>query len=172
MKLYEIQEQLAQIDNVLEQATDPETQQILLDSREQVMQVAGGKIENILDFASDCKAKSDYLANEIKRLQAKKKSVENKIAFLNRMVFDFMKQNGVQKADYGTYTCTVAKTPAKVVIDEANMRFLPEKYLKVSYEPVKDLIKQDMVDGVFKVKVDDQDVEIAHLESGETLRIK
>ena len=57
MKLYEIQEQLAQIDAILENNTDAETQEILESAKQEVLAVAGEKMESILDFVAELKSK-------------------------------------------------------------------------------------------------------------------
>ena len=64
MRLYEIQEQLAQIDAILENNTDAETQEILESAKQEVLAAAGEKIESILDFVADLKARAAFLKDE------------------------------------------------------------------------------------------------------------
>ena len=56
-KLYELEEQLVRIDEILENNTNPETQEILESAKDELLQEINGKVENILNFIADCKGK-------------------------------------------------------------------------------------------------------------------
>lgn len=171
-KVYELQEQLIRIDAILAENTDEETGEILEQAREQVLQEIGNNFEYVLDYIDDVKGKIEQIDNNIKRLQNRKKSIVNYVDFLKGLIFDQLKLQGIDKVEYGTWVVGTRKNTPKVVLDEASLRFLPYKYVKITYEPIKSLIKEDMTDGVFKVNVYGQDVEIAHLEQSESLVIK
>lgn len=166
-KLYELQEQLVKIDDVLEAATDPETQEILESAREDLLATIDGKIEDILNFIADCKAKSEQLKVETVRLVAKRTSLDKKVDYLKNMIMWFMKNNNMKKESYGNWDITVSKTPEKVVLDACDDAF-PEEYKKYSWDIDKTAIKNNIVDG--KLVVNGK--LLAHTESGETIRIK
>lgn len=170
MKLYELQDQLVAIDNILENNTDPESQEILESAKEEVLKEINGKIENVLDFISDCNAKCSQLAEEIKRLTAKKKTLENKSEYLKNLVYTTMKAGGIIKAAYGNWDCTIAKNPPRVVIDDE--QWVPAEFVKTVVSVDKTALKNAMTDGVYRVTVDGQDIQIAHTETSESLRIK
>ena len=171
-KVYELQEQLIRIDAILAENTNEETGEILSQAKEQVLQEIGNNFEFVLDYIDDVKGKIEQIDNNIKRLQNRKKSIVSYVDFLKGLIFDQLKLQGIDKAEYGTWVVGTRENTPKVVLDEASLRFLPNKYVKVYYEPIKSLIKEDMTDGVFKVNVDGQEVEIAHLEQSESLVIK
>ena len=169
-KLYELQDQLVAIDNILENNTDPESQEILETAKEEVLKEINGKIENVLNFISDCNAKCDQLSEEIKRLTAKKKTLDNKSEYLKNLVYTTMKASGIIKAAYGNWDCTIAKNTPKVVIDDE--QWIPDSCCKVVRTVDKTELKKCMWNGEYRKTIDGQDILIAHIEQGESLRIK
>lgn len=171
-KLYELQEQLVKIDDVLEAATDPETQEILESAREDLLATIDGKIEDILNYIADCKAKADQLRVETVRLIAKRTSLDKKVDYLKNMIMWFMKNNNIKKESYGNYDVTISKTPDKVVLD-IDEESLPSWCKKITYTADKTVLKNQMIDGKAFIEGEDgQPLMIAHIESGETIRIK
>ena len=171
-RLYDLQDQLMQIDNILADNTNEETQEILESARDEVLKAIDGKIENILEFMSDCKAKVEQLKSEEIRIAKKRKTLENKAEYLKGMLMWFMKTNNQTKAEFGTWNVSVAKTPDKVVldIDEAS---LPSWCKKITYTADKTVLKNQMIDGKAFIEGEDgKPLMIAHIESGETIRIK
>lgn len=166
-KLYEMQEQLMQIDNILAENTNPDTEEILETAREELLKAIDGKLENILDFISDCKSKADQLAAREEVFYKRRKALEKKVEYLKSLVFGEMKNRGETKSTYGDWNCSIAKTPARVVLDCLE-DLVPEQFTKQIVQIDKTAIKEAMVDGVCKVG----DMPIAHLEQGESLRIK
>lgn len=171
-RLYDLQDQLMQIDNILADNTNEETQEILESARDEVLKAIDGKVENILEFMSDCKAKVEQLKSEEIRIAKKRKTLENKAEYLKGMLMWFMKTNNQTKAEFGTWNVSVAKTPDKVVldIDEAS---LPSWCKKVVYTADKTVLKNQMIDGKAFIEGEDgKPLMIAHIESGETIRVK
>ena len=166
-KLYEMQEQLMQIDNILAENTNPETEEILATAREELLKAIDGKLENILDFISDCKTKADQLAAREEVFYKRRKALEKKVEYLKSLVFSEMKNRGETKSTYGDWNCSIAKTPARVVLDCLE-DLVPEQFTKQIVQIDKTAIKDAMVDGVCKVG----DLQVAHTEQGESLRIK
>lgn len=169
-KLYELQDQLVAIDNILESNTNPDTQDILESAREELLQAIDGKVENILNFMSDCKAKAEQLKAEEERLCKKRKALENKSEYLKNMIYWLMKSNNQQKAEYGTYSCTIARTTPKVIIDDENL--LPAQFIKTTISVDKVALKSAMTDGKYVVSFDGVETQVAHTEENDCLRIK
>lgn len=167
MKLYEMQNNLIAIDSILEENTDSESQEILATAREELLKAIDGKLENILDFISDCKTKADQLAAREEVFYKRRKALEKKVEYLKSLVFGEMKTRGEAKAVYGDWNCSIAKTPARVVLDCLE-DLVPAEFTKTVLQIDKTAIKDAMVDGVCKVG----DFQIGHLETSETLRIK
>lgn len=170
MRLYELQDQLVQIDNILEANTDSESQEILESAKEEILKAIDGKVEDILGFVADCKAKAEQLKAEEERLAKKRKTLENKTEYLKNMVFGLMKSMNQKKADFGTYSCTIARTTPKIVIDDENL--IPAEFIKTTITVDKTALKQKMVDGKYIITFDGIETQVAHTEESESLRIK
>lgn len=167
LRLYELQDQLVAIDNILADNTDPETEEILASAKNQILEQIDGKIENILSYINDCQTRAAQLREEAARLSKKRGSLDKKVEYLKNLICSVMKSNDVKRAEYGTYTVSVAKTPGRVVLDACDDAFLT-KYKRISWDIDKTLLKQDMVNG--KLIVDGK--QLAHLEEGESIRIR
>ena len=174
MRLYEMTEQLLVIDSILSDSIDGETNEILESAREQLMSDINIKMENILEYIANCKSRVDYLKSEEARIANKRKSIEKRIDWLKGMVMGQMKASGLQKEEYGTYTVSIAKTPAKVVLTEDGEQFLPDEYCTLTRTPNKTIIKEAMGgDKELRIAFDGRELVLARLdESGESLRIK
>lgn len=171
--LYELNTQLKAIDDLLVANENPETQEILESAKEQLNQDIETKMESILQYMADCDGKIAQYKEEIARLQAKVKSLSNKKDFLKTLCHNHLIETGVQKAEYGTYTLSIAKTPAKVVLTDDAEALLPEQYFTITKTPNKTAIKEAMTDGELFVMVGDNKITLAKLDTtGTVLRIK
>lgn len=170
MKLYELQESLVNIDNILSNNTNEETQEILESAKEKLLKEVDGKLERILDFMSDCNGKVEQLKAEEERIAKKRKAIENKATYLKNMVYWFMKTNNQQKAEYGTYNCTIARTAPKLVIDDEH--WVPNEFIKTVVSVDKVALKNALTDGTYKVVVDGKEIQVAHTEENDCLRIR
>lgn len=166
-KLYELQDQLVAIDEILAKNTDEETQEILESAKDEIITAIDGKIENILNYIADCKAKADQLRVETVRLVAKRTSLDKKADYLKNMLMWYMKSIDKKKESFGNWDITIAKTAGKVVLDACDDDF-PEKYKKYSWDIDKTALKNEMVDG--QLIIDGK--KLAHIEQSDSLRIK
>lgn len=169
-KLYELQDQLVVIDNILANNTNPETEEILESAKDELLQAIGDKVENILNFIADCNAKADQLKQEEERLYKKRKTLDKKVEYLKGLVFGVMKQNEQQKATYGTWDCTIAKTTPKIIIDDE--QWVPDCCCKTTRVIDKTELKKYIFNGEYRTTIDGQEILVAHTEQGESLRIK
>lgn len=173
-RLYELNDQLRAIDDLLASGVDEETNEILESTRDRLLSDINIKVENILEYIAHCKSRIDYLKSEEQRVGNKRKSFEKRVDWLKGLVMGQLKQKGVRKADFGTYTVSIAKTPAKVVLTDDAMEWLPDNMCTITRVPNKTAIKQAM-GAVTSLKVihDGQEIVVATLDdTGETLRIK
>ena len=109
-------------------------------------------------------AQIDAITNEIKRLQALKKSRESRLDRVKAGYMAFLKAVDKKKVETAHGNMSIAKTTGSVVIDDVNE--LPPAYTvsTVVVTPnkvaIKDAIKRGMT------------IEGAHIQQGESLRIK
>lgn len=171
--LYEMSEQLKAIDSLLVANEDAETQEILESAKEELLQDIDTKMESIIQYMNDCDSKIAQCKEEKARLDAKIKSCTNKKEFLKTLCKNYLIERGTQKAEYGTHTLTVSKTPAKVILTDDAEMLLPDQYCTITRTPNKTAIKEAMTDGELFVQVGDKKVVLATLdETGTTLRVK
>lgn len=171
--LYEMDEQMKTIEAILIANQDPETEEILENAKIALEQDIENKMESILKFKADCDAKIAAIKNEIARLQKKTKTLSNTSDFLKNLCYEhMMTAHRDTPVDYGTWTLSIAKTPAKVVLTDDADALLPDCYCTITREPNKTAIKNAMTDGELYVKIGEKKITLATLETGTTLRIK
>ncbi len=102
----------------------------------------------------------DTLKNEIDRLSRKKSSYENNIKIMKESLENTMKITGKTKFKTELFSFNIQNNPPRLVIDKD----VPEQFLipqppRVDNARIKDLLKQ-------------QELDFAHLEVGQSLRIR
>lgn len=127
------------------------------------------KLEGYCKFIKNVEGDIAALKAEEKRLHEKRTSLENTIERAKKAMMNALRASGENNLPCGTFKVAIQKNPPKVVIDDPYIENIPERYL-VPQEPEinKKLILEDFKnDGLVP------DLEgIAHIEQGESLRIK
>ena len=103
---------------------------------------------------------------EAKRLRSKKQIIENNIKRMKQALQYAMEATGKTKFKTALFSFGIQKNPAAVVMEEGYIENIPERFL-IPQDPVinKKAIKEALKNG--------EDLEgIAHLEQGESLRIR
>lgn len=164
MTLYELTSEYMELLAMLE---DPDTDEaVILDTLEGV----GGELEEKADGYARVMRQMDADAKAIKaeeeRLYNRRKSLENRSAWLKSRLQNVMELTGKTKFKTELFSFGIQKSPASVVIDEQYIENIPAEYL-IAQDPKIDRqkIKEDLKAG--------KDLEgIAHLEQSESLRIR
>lgn len=172
MTLYELDYNLRQLDSVMDQAQDEESLQILEDTKETLLQEVEEKAVTILTYIGDCQARAKHLKEEAARITKKAKALESRADWLKNLIKTHLQQTNQEKATYGTYDVSLAKTPVRVVIHQGEEQWLPDELCVITRTPDKMAIKAHMEDGKLTTIVDGKTIELAHLESDQTIRIK
>lgn len=159
--LYEL---TAEYQALLEMAEDPETDvQAFADT----MEAIGGEIEDKADgyakVIQSINAEYQAINNEIKRLEARALTLEVNARRMKDNLQAAMVATGKTKFKTLLFSYSVQKNPASVVMDGDKV---PEKYLIEQPPKIdKTAIRNDLKAGVDLAG-------IAHLEQGESLRIR
>lgn len=134
------------------------------------MEALEGEIEDKADgcamIMKELDAKAEIIDKEIKRLQERKKSLENRSDWIKKSLQELMILSGKTKFKTTLFTFSIAKNPAAVRLDTEDASIIPFRFLKY-VEPIidKTAIKDALKNG--------EDLTgIAHLEQTESLRIK
>ena len=135
---------------------------VVLDTLESIEGEIEDKAVGYGKVIAQLNADADALAEEIKRLQARKKAAENHAARMKRRLQESMEAIGSKRIQTPLFTFRIQKNPPKVVIDHPEN--IPEKYL-IAQEPKVDTkaIAADLKGGELYAW--------AHLVQEESLRI-
>ena len=127
------------------------------------------KLEGYCKFIKNLESDIAGLKEEEKRLNTRRKTMENTIERAKAAMQNAMRIAGEKKMPAGTFTVSLQQNPPKVVLDEPYIENIPEKYL-VPQEPTinKKLILEDLKEGFAIPELEG----VAHLETGESLRIR
>jgi hypothetical protein len=127
------------------------------------------KLEGYCKFIKNLEATIAGLKAEEKRLADRRKAMENTVERSKLAMANAMRIAGEKKIPAGSFTCSLQQNPPKVVLDEPYIENIPEKYL-VPQEPTinKKLILEDLKEGFAIPELEG----VAHLETGESLRIR
>lgn len=172
MTLYELDYNLRSLDALMTASQDESTLDILEDAKKVLIQDIEEKAVDILTYISDCTARANHLKDEAERITNKAKALEKRADFLKNLLKTHLQATGQQKATFGTYDISLAKTPVKVVLTDDAEQLLPDDLCKITRTPDKTAIKEKMTDGKLVATIDGQEIELAHLETSETIRIK
>lgn len=160
MNLYELTTDLEKLREIDEEYT-PEKQEIISIVENEIIKKGAGIVKLDRIFKSDIQAIKD----EIDRLQAKKKAIENRQKSIREYTLSCLNNLGEKKIETSIGNITVQKSASTLKIDDESK--LPDKYIEViqTYKVNKDLLKSDLKSGLA--------VEGAYMtEPGTTLMIK
>lgn len=115
---------------ILDMMDDPDLdQQTLKDTMEGIEGALEDKFDNYVYVAKQEQGDIDVLGETIKQLQARKKSKEENLKKLKKVMTDVMNVTGKIKFKTAQHSYWVQKNPKSVVIDTENVRDIPEDYL-------------------------------------------
>ena len=127
------------------------------------------KLEGYCKFIKNLESDIAGLKEEEKRLATRRKTMENTVERAKEAMKFAMQTAGEKKLGAGSFTVSVQQNPPKVILDEQYLENIPEKYL-VPQEPTinKKLMLEDLKDNFEVPELQG----IAHLETGESIRIR
>ena len=152
---------------LLEMAEDPELDpEMIADTFEGIEGELEIKAENYAKVMKNLEGDIAALKAEEERLAKKRKAIENNIKRMKGTLQEAMELTGKTKFKTDLFSFGIQKNAPSVVIDAADIRDIPEDYLKFKEPEVdKTAIKNAINAGV--------DFEgLAHLEVSQSLRIR
>ena len=165
--IYELSEEFLTLWTLMEDGTlDDEA---LADAFDVAVGDLSAKLEGYCKFIKNLESDIAGLKEEEKRLNTRRKTMENTIERAKAAMQNAMRIAGEKKMPAGTFTVSLQQNPPKVVLDEPYIENIPEKYL-IPQEPAinKKLILEDLKEGFVIPELEG----VAHLETGESLRIR
>lgn len=163
--LYEL---TADYEALLALAEDPEIdEQAFRDTLDGIAGAIEDKAENYAKVIRMLEGDAAACDAESKRLKGKKTIIENNIKRMKSALQYSMEVTGKTKFKTALFSFNIQKNPASVVIDEAYIENIPEKFL-IARDP--DVDKKALRDAL--KAGDEEAMGVAHLEQTESLRIK
>jgi len=159
MKLYELTAQYQRLaDMELDGQEDFEAFNALMN---ELTDDITAKADNVAAVIKTMDAEADALAEEIKRLQDRKRSIANKGDSLRAYLHENLKASGLDKVQGRLFTVALQKNPASVQVEES---MLADEWFVTTRTPDKSKIKDALKAG--------QVIEGATLWQSESLRIR
>ena len=127
------------------------------------------KLEGYCKFIKNLESDISGLKEEEKRLNTKRKTMENTVERAKAAMQAALVTAGEKKLACGSFTVSIQDNPPKVILDEQYLENIPEKYL-IQKEPEvnKKLILEDLKENFETPELQG----IAHLEGTASLRIR
>jgi len=161
MKLYEITEELLEAAN---HEGDELTEEELHQRLNNLAMNFSDKAEGITRLIKNIDAYASAADEEAKRLQAVRKSAQNRAQWLKRYLQDNMQALELTKLQAGVFRLGIQKNPPRVVVDDPGQ--IPMEYAEEITELRidKTALKSALQEG--------QQIPGVHIEQGESLRIR
>lgn len=166
MKLYEINQKYLEILDAIENGEIPVD--CIKDTLDSVEGDFETKIDSIVSYIKNLKVENEAIKNEMKTLQARMKSKENKIEGLTEYIKTSMEIFDKKKIETARNVVSIRKTPEKLVIKDEELA--KEKLTNIEGCVIiekkinKQLLKEKIKEG--------EKFEFAELKAGKTLMIK
>lgn len=164
MNLYELTDNLVALLDMME---DPDVDvDVVLDTADMIEMDFNDKADAYGKVIATVNSDIAAIANEEKRLAARKSAMVNKVARLKDHLQKAMEATGKTKFKTALFSFGIQNNPPSVVIDEADVYKLPEDFLRYRTPEVdKKKILEALKDGA--------DLRgVAHLEQTQSLRIR
>lgn len=158
-KLYELTSQYNQIFQSITDESDLEQLEEMLSAIEEEFEV---KAENIAKLIKSLDGDIKAYKDELDRLSARKKSIENHQERLKAYLEANMRATGKDKIKGSVFTIAMQNNPPKVVIDSEDD--IPEQYKVYEVHITKKELLDDLKQG--------KEVPGAHMEQSQSLRIR
>ena len=145
MQLYEITENLKQINEMIEQGTDPEQ---LKDALADVNEAFEEKAKHILYVMRNLESSIDQCKQEERRLAENRKAMENQLSGIKDYLIMNMAESDIKKVDNGVIKATYVKPKPCLNLTDENI--IPDQYkkIKVSSQIEKKKLLDDLKDGI------------------------
>lgn len=149
--------------NLMEEG--PLDDEILQEVFENTTEELSIKLEGYCKFIKNLESDIAGLKAEEERLAARRKTMENTIKRSKEAMQRAMNVAGEKKLPCGSFTVSLQKSPASVVLDVTDTSEVPPRYMRYPEPEVdKAKIKEELSNGA--------ELSFAHLESKESLRIR
>lgn len=144
----QIQSEIASMLSIPDDELTPEQRSAMDAYMDELATAEQNKVDGFGQFIKLQSALAEACKEEAKRLAAKAKSAESRLAYLKELYITSMRTNGLKKLSGNAYTISVREADAVAVT--AQVEALPEIYrrVKTTVEPEKAMIKEALKGGL------------------------
>jgi len=144
MTLYDIKGEYLRL---YELATDEEDPQAFLDTLESLNADLAEKSAGYVSVIKQLDMESDECDKVIEAFKRKKEVRQNNIKRMKEALLGAMDIAGLMEIQAGNYTLKIAKNGGKAPLEIPDESLVPERFMKIKYEPDKELIRKTIEDG-------------------------
>lgn len=129
---------------VLDMAQDPEIDpQAITDTLEAIGGEIEIKAENTAIIMKELEAEATKIGAEERRLNARRKSLENNIEYIKKRLYNAMKLTGKTKFKTTLFNFSIAKNGGKIpVIVDADCSEMPDDFIIISKKPNVEALRE------------------------------
>ena len=130
-----------------ELAIDEEDPQAFLDTLESLNADLAEKSAGYVSVIKQLDMESDECDKVIEAFKHKKEVRQNNIKRMKEALLGAMDTAGLTEIQAGNYTLKIAKNGGKAPLEIPDESLVPERFMKIKYEPDKELIRKTIEDG-------------------------
>jgi len=161
MKLVDI---ASEYQAIYEMASDTDDMATITELYNQLEEDLEKKADSVRIVLAKLKSDTEFLAAEIKRLQQRKKSIENNADNLKSLLMWTLQKAGIPKLKTAKATFYFATSKSLQISDEVQLSSLPSEYVQIEYKADKKALKEAVENGVV--------IDGVSIAENETLRIR
>lgn len=151
--------------NILELCENPEiTPEMLEESLQSMEGELNDKLENIVAFIRSLEGDVAVIDNEVARLQARKKTINNKISSLKAYMEDCLRMLDLKRVKTSLNTISIQNNPPSVNI--VNEDLIPNEF-----KSVEQVVKIDKK-AILKAIKENKEIEGAEIKTSSSIRIR
>ena len=126
---------------------DEEDPQAFLDTLESLNADLAEKSAGYVSVIKQLDMESDECDRVIEAFNRKKEVRQNNIKRMKEALLGAMDTAGLTEIQAGNYTLKIAKNGGKAPLEIPDESLVPERFMKINYEPDKELIRKTIEDG-------------------------
>lgn len=130
-----------------ELATNEEDPQAFLDTLESLNADLAEKSAGYVSVIKQLDMESDECDKVIEAFKRKKEVRQNNIKRMKEALLGAMDIAGLTEIQAGNYTLKISKNGGKAPLEIPDESLVPERFMKIKYEPDKELIRKTIEDG-------------------------
>lgn len=161
LKLYELTEQIQKLQDFEYDYLNHDEQEAFSELYNGLTDAVEIKADGVARLIKNLESESDAISAEVKRLQDRKKALENKIDSVKSYLKREMERIGIKKIQSSLFTISIQDNPPATRVDET---LLDDQWWRIKKEPDVSRIKEALKEG--------EEILGARLEVGTSLRIR